>query len=71
MPIHRQAVRKRVDLTVAAEQQPCGVQVVEIVDLVLFKRQISHKKGDNNMYPIITKKGITNGAKTRGAPSLL
>jgi len=25
---------KRVDLTVASEQQPCGVQVVERVDLV-------------------------------------
>ena len=27
---------KRVDLTVAAEQQPCGVQVVEWVGLVTF-----------------------------------
>ena len=33
MPVHRQAVRKRVGLTVAAEQ-PCGVQVVEWVGLV-------------------------------------
>jgi hypothetical protein len=34
LPVHRQAVRKRVDLTVAPEQQPCGVQVVERVGLV-------------------------------------
>ena len=34
MPIHRQAVRKRVDLTVAPEQQLEGVQVVEWVGLV-------------------------------------
>jgi hypothetical protein len=34
MPVHRQAVKKGVDLTVAAEQQPCGVQVVEWVGLV-------------------------------------
>ena len=27
---------KRVDLTVAPEQQPCGVQVVEWVGLVAF-----------------------------------
>jgi hypothetical protein len=33
MPVHRQAVKKGVDLTVAAEQQPCGVQVVEWVGL--------------------------------------
>jgi hypothetical protein len=30
---------KRVDLTVAAEQQPCGVQVVEWVGLVPFSFQ--------------------------------
>ena len=30
---------KRVDLTVAEEQQPCGVQVVEWVDLVAFSFQ--------------------------------
>ena len=29
MAVHRQVVKKRVVLTVAAEQQPCGVQVVE------------------------------------------
>jgi hypothetical protein len=34
MPVHRQAVKKRVDLTVAPEQQPCGVEVVEWVGLV-------------------------------------
>jgi len=34
MPVHRQAARKKVDLTVAPEQQPCGVQVVERVGLV-------------------------------------
>ena len=34
MPVHGQAVKKGVDLTVAAEQQPCGVQVVERVRLV-------------------------------------
>jgi len=39
MPIHRQAVRKRVVLTVAAEQQPCGVQVVDGVGL---KRENPH-----------------------------
>ena len=37
MPIHRQAVRKRVDLTVAAEQQPCGFQVVERVGYLGLK----------------------------------
>ena len=30
---------KRVELTVAAEQQPCGVQVVEWVGLVPFSFQ--------------------------------
>jgi len=29
---------KGVDLTVAPEQQPCGVQVVEWVGLVVFRR---------------------------------
>ena len=38
MPVHRQAVRKRVDLTVAREQQPCGVQVVERVGLILLPK---------------------------------
>ena len=33
MPVHRQAARKKGRLTVTAEQ-PCGVQVVEWVDLV-------------------------------------
>ena len=38
---HRQAVKKGVDLTVAAEQQPCGVQVVEGVGVAnLFKDDI-------------------------------
>jgi hypothetical protein len=31
---------KRVDLTVAPEQQPCGVQVVEWVGLVAFSFQL-------------------------------
>jgi hypothetical protein len=31
---------KRVDLTVAPEQQPCGVQVVERVGLVASKFEI-------------------------------
>ena len=34
MPVHDQAARKRGGLTVAAEQQPCCVQVVEWVGLV-------------------------------------
>ena len=36
MPVHSQAVKKSDGLTVAAEQQPCGVQVVEGVGLVLL-----------------------------------
>ena len=40
MPVHRQAVRKRVGLTVAAEQ-PCGVQVVGWVGLVGSGFQLS------------------------------
>jgi hypothetical protein len=36
MPVYRQAVKKGADLTVAPEQQPCGVQVVEWVGLVAF-----------------------------------
>ena len=39
MPVHRQAVRKRVGLTVAAEQ-PCGVQVVGWVGLVASSLQL-------------------------------
>jgi len=31
MPVHRQVVKKGVDLTVAPEPQPCSVQVVERV----------------------------------------
>ena len=34
------AKQKRVDLTVAAEQQPCGVQVVERVGLVVSGFQV-------------------------------
>ena len=34
MPVHRQAVKKEVDLTVAREQQPCGVQVMKWGGLV-------------------------------------
>jgi hypothetical protein len=34
MPVHRQAVKKGVDLTVAPEQQAQGLQVVEGVGLV-------------------------------------
>ena len=39
LPVHRQAVKKGVGLTVAPEQQPCGVQVVERVGLVAFSFQ--------------------------------
>jgi hypothetical protein len=34
MPVHRQAAQTNCLLTVAPEQQPCGVQVVERVGLV-------------------------------------
>ena len=36
---------KRVDLTVAAEQQPCGVQVVEWVGLVASSFQFFTRLG--------------------------
>ena len=50
MPIHRQAVKKEVDLTVAREQQPQGVQVVEWVGLVVFSLQETLNQEAN--YPL-------------------
>jgi len=40
MPDYSQPVKKGVDLTVAPEPQPCGVQVVERVGLVASKFEI-------------------------------